>query len=42
MVLRMKIATTDVKGAYMQLGPIQRVIYVRPPKYIRPQQHEIW
>lgn len=41
MVLRMKIVNAAVKGAYMQSGPIQRAIYIRPPKYICPRQHRI-
>lgn len=27
-----RLATADIKGAYLQSGPIQRDIYVRPPK----------
>lgn len=34
MVLDFKIATADVKGAYMQSGPIKRKLYVRPPKSV--------
>lgn len=29
-ILGFKLATTDIKGAYLQSGPIRRIIYVRP------------
>lgn len=34
LILDFDIATADVKGAYMQSGPIKRELYVRPPKHI--------
>lgn len=30
--LGFRIGTADIKGAYLQSGPIQRTIYVRPPR----------
>lgn len=32
-ILNFTFGVADIKGAYMQSGPAQRDIYVRPPKY---------
>lgn len=41
-ILGFEISTADVKGAYMQSGPIQREIYVRPPSRINTRQNTVW
>lgn len=30
-MLNFRLATADIKGAYLESGPIRRTIYVRPP-----------
>lgn len=40
-ILGFQIVTADVKGAYMQSGPIQREIYVRPPTCIDKPRNTI-
>ena len=37
-----RLGHLDVKGAYMQSGPIKRDIYVRPPKELNPKPGELW
>lgn len=41
-ILNFSLATADVQGAYMQSGPIQRDIYVRPPRRIDHRQSTAW
>lgn len=41
-MLRLEIATADVKGAYMQSGRIQRDIYVRPPRSHSNRHAPLW
>lgn len=41
-VLRLKLGCLDIKGAYLQSGPIRREIYVRPPKECGVNRGTIW
>lgn len=39
-LLGLQLATADIKGAYLQSGPIKRTIFVRPPKeHLYNQNH---
>ena len=40
--LGFRIACADIKGAYLQSGPIRRDIYVRPPKEHRGPRGVLW
>lgn len=40
--LGMRLAMADVKGAYLQSGPIRREIYVRPPREWKGQRGTLW
>lgn len=40
-ILKFCIATADIKGAYMQSGPIKRTLFVRPPKKLC-QKGMVW
>lgn len=41
-ILGFNMATADIKGAYMQSGPIQREVYVRPPKDCHRKRGMVW
>lgn len=41
-ILDFEIATADFKGAYMQSGPINDYLYVRPPKQISERLNTVW
>lgn len=41
-ILGFEISTADFKSAYMQSGPNQREIYVRPPNRINICQNTVW
>lgn len=41
-ILSFIIASANVKGAYMQSGPIQRVVYVLPPEQINKCKYFAW
>ena len=38
----MRLAMADIKGAYLHSGPIQREIYVRPPREWRGERGKLW
>ena len=38
----MRLAMADIKGAYLQSGPIQRKIFVRPPREWRGERGKLW
>ena len=38
----MRLALADIKGAYLQSGPIQREIYVRPPREWKGSRGKLW
>lgn len=40
--LSFKIGTTNIKGAFLQSGPITRQIYVRPPREWTGQRGVLW
>ena len=40
--LGFKIGTADIKGAFLQSGPITRQIYVRPPREWQGQRGVLW
>ena len=40
--LGMRLAMADIKGAYLQSGPIQREIYVRPPREWTDARGKVW
>lgn len=37
--LKFQIKSADIKGEYLQIGPINRIIYVRPPRGWRNSMH---
>lgn len=41
-MLGFNMATADIKGAYMQSGPIQRNVYVRPPRDCSRKRGMVW
>ena len=41
-ILRFKLSCLDIKGAYLQSGPIQRDIYVRPPHELQMKRDILW
>lgn len=41
-VLRLRLGCIDVKGAYLQSGPITRDIYVRPPRECGSPRGVLW
>lgn len=41
-VMDFSIEAADVKGAYMQGGPITRNIYVIPPKKVHEDNKTLW
>lgn len=40
--LGFKIGMADIKGAYLQSGPIRRVLYVRPPREWNEPRGVLW
>ena len=40
--LGFRLATADIKGAYLQSGPIKRDIFVRPPREWRGPRMTLW
>lgn len=38
----LRLATADIKGAFMQSGPIKRDIYMRPPQEWKGERGVIW
>lgn len=41
-VLLFKLVCVDIKGPYLQSGPISRCIYVRPPKELNLPRCILW
>ena len=41
-LLGLRLGTIDITAAYLQSGPIKRIIYVRPPKEHRGQRGKLW
>lgn len=41
-ILDFNMASADIKGAYMQSGPIRRDVYVRPPKDCHRKRGTVW
>lgn len=41
-MLGFNLATADIKGAYMQSGPIRREVYVRPPRDCFRKRGVVW
>ena len=41
-LLGMRLTMADIKGAYLQGGPIQREIFVRPPREWGGQRGRLW
>lgn len=41
-ILMMKLGCIDIKGAYMQSGPIKRDIYIRPPRECNAPRGILW
>lgn len=41
-LLGLRLAMADIKGAYLQSGPIKRTIYVRPPREWRGTRGMLW
>lgn len=37
-----RLSCIDIKGAYLQSGPIKRQIYVRPPRELGLPRHILW
>lgn len=40
--LGLRLGLADVKGAYLQSGPIQRELYVRPPREWKGPRGILW
>ena len=41
-ILNFRLGCLDIKGAYLQSGPIQRDIYVRPPPELHSRRGILW
>lgn len=41
-ILGLNLSTADLKGAYMLSGPIQREVYVRPPRDCNRKLGVVW
>lgn len=41
-ILGFNLATADIKGAYMQSGPIRREVYLRPPRDFYHKRGVVW
>lgn len=41
-IMGFNLGSADIKGAYMQSGPIQREVYVRPPKDCYRRRGYVW
>lgn len=41
-MLDFDMATADIKGAYMQSGPVMREVYIRPPKDCHRKRGIVW
>lgn len=41
-IMGFNLASADIKGAYMQSGPIRREVYVRPPRDCHRRRGVIW
>lgn len=41
-ILCFRLGCIDIKGAYLQSGPIKRTIYVRPPSELDLPRHILW